>query len=278
MVAGLLNPQQNGDNSQTPPPTPRSSSARNSDSDDSQPPDQNGPPGSALAIRNAISQSQTPVKTPRKDNPPTKDKVPGKDAMFIENEVKTEPGTPCGQVETNSPQDARQARSVDETGLRGTFYSTDGASSLSLQPGTEPKRVKDIETGEGTPDTLVKSVAKPVRKTRRNQPKETEKSTPGSRRVLQGLRRPLGETFTLSPLPFESSAISLPSIPDEDPRFHDLDTRSPVSSLPLRRYSCHPNLNSLLTPDSELQQTHLDNLRGRSKSGLNAGKFSTVRP
>ena len=272
-MAGLLNPQQNGDDSQTPPPTPRSSSARNDDSDDSQPPDQPGPPGSALSIRNAISQSQTPVKPPKTDNTPTKEKVPEKDVMFVENEVKTEPGTPCGQVETYSPQDARQARSIDETGLRGTFYSTDGASSLSSQPGTEPKRVKDIETGEGTPDASVENVAKPVRRTRRNKPKNTEKSTPGSRRVLLGRQRPLGETFTLSPLAFDSSAISLSSIPDSDPRFHDLDTRSPVSSLPLRRYPCHPNLNSLLTPDSELQQTHLDNLRGRSKSGLNAGTF-----
>ena len=273
MVEGLLNPQRNGDDSQTPPPTPRSSSAHNDDSDDSQPPDQPVPPGSALAIRNAISQSQTPVKTPKKDTTPKKDKVPEKDAMFIENEVKTEPGSPCGQVETNSPQDARQACSIDDARPRDTFYSTDEASSLNIQPGTEPERVKDIETGEGTPDTLVKSVAEPVIKTRRYKPRKTEKSTPGSRRVLQGLRRPLGETFTLSFLPFESSAISLPSIPDEDPRFHDLDNRSPVSSLPLRRYPCHPNLNSLLTPSSELQQTHLDNLRGHSKSGLNAGKF-----
>ena len=109
--------------------------------------------------------------------------------------------------------------------------------------------------------------------TRRDKPKNTEKSTPGSRRVLQGPQRPLGETFTLSQLAFDSSAFLLPSVPDSDPRFQDLDTRSPVNSLPLRRYPCYPNLNSLLFPDSELQQTHSDNLHGRSKSGLNAGTF-----
>ena len=272
-MAGLLNPQQNGDDSQTPPPTPRSSSARNDDSDDSQPPDQPGPPGSALSIRNAISQSQTPVKPPKTDNTPTKEKVPEKDVMFVENEVKTEPGTPCGQVVTGSPQDARGACSIDEARPRDTFYSTDEASSLNLRPRNEPEEVRDIETGEGKSNASVENVAKPVRRTRRNKPKNTKKSTLGSRRVLLGRQRPLGETFTLSPLAFDSSAISLYSIPDGDPRFHDLDTRSPVSSLPLRRYPCHPNLNSLLTPDSELHQTHLDNLHGRSKSGLNAGKF-----
>ena len=270
MVAGLLNPQQNRDDSQTPPPTSGSSSAHNDDSDSSQPPDQPGPPGSALAIRDAISQSQTPVKPPREDDTPTKDKVPEKDVMFVENEVKTEPGTPCGQVDTNSPHEARGACSIDDVRPGDTFYSE--ASSLNIRPRGEPEQVKDIETGEGTSSASVESAAKPVR-TRRNTPKNTEKSTPGSRRVLQGRQRPLGETFTLSRLAFDSSAISLPSIPDSDPRFHDLDTRSPVSSLPLRRYPCHPNLNSLLTPDSELQQTHLDNLHGRSKSGLNAGKF-----
>ena len=269
MVEGLLNPQRNGDGSPTPPPAPRSPSVH---SDDSQPPGPPAPPGSASAIRNAVSQSQTPVKAPDKDATPTKDKVPETDAMFVENEVKTEPGSPCGQVVTNSPQDARQDCSIDDARPRDTFYSTDEAPSLDVQPGIEPERVKDIETGEGATDTPVESVVEPV-KTRHHKPKKNEKSTPRSRRVLQGLRRPLGETFTLSSLPFDSSAISLPSIPDEDPRFHDLDTRSPVSSLPLRRYPCHPNLNSLLTPNSELQQTHLDNLRGRSKSGLNAGKF-----
>ena len=194
--------------------------------------------------------------------------------MFFENEVKTvktEPGTPCGQVGTNSPQDARGACSISEDRPRDTFYSIDEASSL--QPGAELEQVKDIETGEGTSNSSVENVAKPVKGTRRNKPKNPEKSTPGSRRVLQGRRRPLGETFTLSPLDFDSSAISLPSVPNVDPRFHDLDTRSPVSSLPLRRYPRHPNLNSLLTPDSELQRTHLDRLHGRSKSGLNAGKF-----
>ena len=270
MVAGLLTPPQNGDDSQTPPPTPRSSSARNDDSDDSQPPDQPGPPGSALSIRNAISQSQTPVKPPKTDNTPTKEKVPEKDVMFVENEVKTEPGTPCGQVVTGSPHEARGACSLDGVRPGDTFYSD--ASSLNIQPRSEPEEVRDIETGEGTSNASIENAAKPVR-TRRNSPKNSEKSTPGSRRVLLGRQRPLGETFTLSPLAFDSSAISLSSIPDSDPRFHDLDTRSPVSSLPLRRYPCHPNLNSLLTPDSELQQTHLDNLRGRSKSGLNAGKF-----
>ena len=269
-MAGLLNPQRNGDDSQTPPPTPRSSSAHNDDSDNSQPPDQPGPPGSALAIRNAISQSQTPVKTPKKDDTPSKDKVPGKDVMFVENETKTEPGTPCGQVVTGSPHEARGACSLDGVRPGDTFYSD--ASSLNIQPRGEPEQGKDVETGEGTSNASVENVAKPVR-TRRNTPKNTEKSTPGSRKVLQGRQRPLGETFTLSGLAFESSAISLPSIPDSDPRFHDLDTRSPVSSLPLRRYPCYPNLNSLLFPDSELQQAHSDNLHGRSKSGLNAGKF-----
>ena len=269
-MAGLLNPQQNGDDSQTPPPTPRSSSAHDDDSDSSQPPDQPGPPGSALSIRNAISQSQTPVKPPKKDTTPTKDKVPGKDVMFVENEVKTEPGTPCGQVVTGSPHEARGACSLDGVRPGDTFYSD--ASSLNIQPRSEPEEVRDIETGEGTSNASVENAAKPAR-ARRNSPKNSEKSTPGSRRVLQGRQRPLGETFTLSRLAFDSSAISLPSIPDSDPRFHDLDTRSPVSSLPLRRYSCHPNLNSLLFPDSELQQTHSDNFYGRSKSGLNAGKF-----
>ena len=210
MVEGLLNPQRNGDDSPTPPPTPRSPSVH---SDDSQPPGPPAPPGSASAIRNAVSQSQTPVKAPEKDATPAKDKVPEKDAMFIENEVKTEPGSPCGQVVTNSPQDARQDCSIDDARPRDTFYSTDEAPSLDVQPGIEPERVKDIETGEGTTDTPVESVVEPV-KTRHHKPKKNEKSTPGSRRVLQGLRRPLGETFTLSFLPFESSAISLPSIPD----------------------------------------------------------------
>ena len=269
MIAGLLNPQQNGDDSQT--PSPRSSSARHDDSDDSPPPDQSGPPGSALAIRDAINRSQTPIKPRNKDKTPTKDEVPGKGAMFIENEMKTEPGSPCGQVGTNSPQDARGACSIGEDRPRDTFYSSDEASSL--QPGAELEPVKDIETGEGTSNSSVENVAKPVKGTRRNKPKNPEKSTPGSRRVLQGRRRPLGETFTLSPLDFDSSALSLPSVPNIDPRFQDLDTRSPVSSLPLRRYPRHPNLNSLLTPDSDLQRTHLDRLHGRSKSGLNAGKF-----
>ena len=268
MLAGLLNPQQNGDDSQTPPPTPRSSSAHNDDSDSSQPPDKPGPPGSALAIRSAISQSQTPVKPTKKDTP-SKDMVPGKDVMFVENETKTEPGTPSGQVVTGSPYEARGACSLDGVRPGDTFYSD--ASTLNIQPRGEPEQGKDVETGEGTSNASVENVAKPVR-TRRNTPKNTEELTPGSRRVLQGRQRPLGETFTLSRLAFESSAISLPSIPDSDPRFHDLDTRSPVSSLPLRRYPCYPNLNSLLFPDSELQQTHSDNLHGRSKSGLNAGK------
>ena len=217
MVAGLLNPQQNGDDSQTPPPTPRSSSARNDDSDDSQPPDQPGPPGSALAIRNAISQSQTPVKPPKKDTTPTQDKVPEKDIMFVENEVKTEPGTPRGQVNTNSPQDARGACSIDEERPGDTFYSTDEASSLNLRPRNEPEEVRDIETGEGKSNASVENVAKPVRRTRRNTPKNTEKSA-GARLAkpspsLLWPSIPPPSRYPASPTTTHGSTIWTPGLP-----------------------------------------------------------------
>ena len=297
----LLNPPQNENATPTPPATPGSPSAHN-DSEDSQPPDQPAPPGSALAIRDANSQSDTPVKTPKSDKTPEKDKIPEKNKMFVEDEVKKEPGTPCGQVETSSPQDAKQACSISEEAPRDTFYSSDGTSSMDVQPGegtlrqvvvdstrkVGPKEVKDLETGEGTLDMIVDSVVGSTKKVGPKKPKKTGKSTAapssgvtssssrptgvGSMKVLKPRLRFLGETFIRSPLPHEHSAISLSVIPTEDSRVSDLDTRSPVNSLPLRRYPSHPNLNTLLIPSNDLQRTHLDNLHGRSKSGKNAGK------
>ena len=229
----------------------------------------------------ANGQSHTPPDSPQKDTTPEKDKVPESDQMFVENEVNKEAGTPCGQVETNSPQDAKQACSISELAPGDTFYSSDGTSYLHDQPGkgalrevvrsvvdsTErvgPKKAKDLETGGGSLNIMVESVVKSTRKVRPRKPRKPKK-VPKPHRLL------LGKTYTL--LPHETSAISLPDIPSEDSRVSDLDTRCPVDSLPLRRYPAHPNLNTLLIPCPDLQQTHQDNLHGRSKSGLNAGKF-----